>query len=127
METEVADSGQGNPWVALWRGVIYQALLDLHQVSSTYSNAHFKLRNDAQRFFFESAYFERVCDMAGLDPDAVRGVAQKCIDNPSYLSNTRLTTAYRNPRAGFYHRKRRSRPRVRRLRRERATPHAPTH
>ena len=70
---------------SLYLAVILQALLDATASSSTTSTSDYKvIKRQATAWFFSSSSvassdFEDVCDLAGLDPNAMRSFAHKVI------------------------------------------------
>ena len=83
--TEVNREGENER--ALFRAVIYQALLDASNENENVSKESVQVREDAVRWFSKSVgvtatWFVDVCDLAGLNYQQVRSFARKLIDEP---------------------------------------------
>ena len=73
---------------ALFRAVIYQALLDASNENENVSKESVQVREDAVRWFSKSVgvtatWFVDVCDLAGLNYQQVRSFARKLINDPN--------------------------------------------
>ena len=84
--TEVNREGENER--ALFRAVIYQALLDASNENENVSKESVQVREDAVRWFSKSVgvtatWFVDVCDLAGLNYQQVRSFARKLIDEPT--------------------------------------------
>ena len=84
--TEVNKEGENER--ALFRAVIYQALLDASNENENVSKESVQVREDAVRWFSKSVgvtatWFVDVCDLAGLNCQQVRSFARKLIDEPT--------------------------------------------
>ena len=84
--TEVNREGENER--ALFRAVIYQALLDASNENENVSKESVLVREDAVRWFSKSVgvtatWFVDVCDLAGLNYQQVRSFARKLIDEPT--------------------------------------------
>ena len=84
--TEVNREGENER--ALFRAVIYQALLDASNENEDVSKESVQVREDAVRWFSKSVgvtatWFVDVCDLAGLNYQQVRSFARKLIDEPT--------------------------------------------
>ena len=84
--TEVNKEGENER--ALFRAVIYQALLDASNENENVSKESVQVREDAVRWFSKSVgvtatWFVDVCDLAGLNYQQVRTFARKLIDDPN--------------------------------------------
>ena len=84
--TEVNREGENER--ALFRAVIYQALLDASNENENLSKESVQVREDAVRWFSKSVgvtatWFVDVCDLAGLNYQQVRSFARKLIDEPT--------------------------------------------
>ena len=84
--TEVNREGENER--ALFRAVIYQALLDASNENENVSKESVQVREDAVRWFSKSVgvtatWFVDVCDLAGLSYQQVRSFARKLIDEPT--------------------------------------------
>ena len=84
--TEVNREGENER--ALFRAVIYQALLDASNENENVSKESVQVREDAVRWFSKSVgvtatWFVDVCDLAGLNYQQVRSFARKLIDEPA--------------------------------------------
>ena len=84
--TEVNKEGENER--ALFRAVIYQALLDASNENENVSKESVQVREDAVRWFSKSVgvtatWFVDVCDLAGLNYQQVRSFARKLIDEPT--------------------------------------------
>ena len=84
--TEVNREGENER--ALFRAVIYQALLDASNENENVSKESVQVREDAVRWFSNSVgvtatCFVDVCDLAGLNYQQVRSFARKLIDEPT--------------------------------------------
>lgn len=68
------DGGENNemrPWVALWRAVLVQNIMDAKSRSSKPEASYY--RHKALHFLFDdNKDFRTVCDLADLNPDVVR-------------------------------------------------------
>ena len=83
--TEVNKEGENER--ALFRAVIYQALLDASNENENVSKESVQVREDAVRWFSKSVgvtatWFVDVCDLAGLNYQQVRSFARKLINHP---------------------------------------------
>ena len=83
--TEVNREGENER--ALFRAVIYQALLDASNENENVSKESVQVREDAVRWFSKSVgvtatWFVDVCDLAGLNYQQVRSFARRLIDEP---------------------------------------------
>ena len=83
--TEVNREGENER--ALFRAVIYQALLDASNENENVSKESVQVREDAVRWFSKSVgvtatWFVDVCDLAGLNYQQVRSFARKLIVEP---------------------------------------------
>ena len=83
--TEVTKEGENER--ALFRAVIYQALLDASNENENVSKESVQVREDAVRWFSKSVgvtatWFVDVCDLAGLNYQQVRSFARKLINDP---------------------------------------------
>ena len=83
--TEVNKEGENER--ALFRAVIYQALLDASNENENVSKESVQVREDAVRWFSKSVgvtatWFVDVCDLAGLNYQHVRSFARKLINDP---------------------------------------------
>jgi len=84
--TEVSREGENER--ALFRAVIYQALLDASNENENVSKESVQVREDAVRWFSKSVgvtatWFVDVCDLAGLNYQQVRSFARKLINEPT--------------------------------------------
>ena len=84
--TEVSREGENER--ALFRAVIYQALLDASNENENVSKESVQVREDAVRWFSKSVgvtatWFVDVCDLAGLNYQQVRSFARKLINDPN--------------------------------------------
>ena len=84
--TEVNKEGENER--ALFRAVIYQALLDASNENENVSKESVHVREEAVRWFSKSvgvtaSWFVDVCDLAGLNYQQVRTFARKLIDDPN--------------------------------------------
>ena len=84
--TEVNREGENER--ALFRAVIYQALLDASNENENVSKESVQVREDAVRWFSKSVgvtatWFVDVFDLAGLNYQQVRSFARKLIDEPT--------------------------------------------
>ena len=84
--TEVNREGENER--ALFRAVIYQALLDASNENENVSKESVQVREEAVRWFSKSVgvtatWFVDVCDLAGLNYQQVRSFARKLIDEPT--------------------------------------------
>ena len=84
--TEVNKEGENER--ALFRAVIYQALLDASNENENVSKESVQVREDAVRWFSKSVgvtatWFVDVCDLAGLNYQQVRSCAGKLINDPN--------------------------------------------
>lgn len=84
--TEVNKEGENER--ALFRAVIYQALLDASNENENVSKESVQVREDAVRWFSKSVgvtatWFVDVCDLAGLNYQQVRSFARKLINDPN--------------------------------------------
>tara|TARA_Y100000593_G_scaffold44951_1_gene85605 strand:+ start:226 stop:636 length:411 start_codon:yes stop_codon:yes gene_type:complete len=83
--TEVSREGENER--AMFRAVIYQALLDASNENENVSKESVQVREDAVRWFSKSVgvtatWFVDVCDLAGLNYQQVRSFARRLIDEP---------------------------------------------
>ena len=83
--TEVNREGENER--AMFRAVIYQALLDASNENENVSKESVQVREDAVRWFSKSVgvtatWFVDVCDLAGLNYQQVRSFARRLIDEP---------------------------------------------
>ena len=83
--TEVNKEGENER--ALFRAVIYQALLDASNENENVSKESVQVREEAVRWFSKSVgvtatWFVDVCDLAGLNYQQVRSFARKLINDP---------------------------------------------
>lgn len=84
--TEVNKEGENER--ALFRAVIYQALLDASNENENVSKESVQVREEAVRWFSKSVgvtatWFVDVCDLAGLNYQQVRSFARKLINDPN--------------------------------------------
>ena len=82
------DNKEGENERALFRAVIYQALLDASNDNEFNSKEAKQVREEAVRWFSKSAgvtatWFIDVCDLAGLNDQQVRTFARKLINDPN--------------------------------------------
>ena len=83
--TEVNKEGENER--ALFRAVIYQALLDASNENENVSKESVQVREEAVRWFSKSVgvtatWFVDGCDLAGLNYQQVRSFARKLINDP---------------------------------------------
>ena len=81
------ESSYDNKEGALFRAVIYQALLDASNDNELESKESIHVREEAVRWFSKSVgvtatWFIDVCDLAGLNSQQVRTFALKLINDP---------------------------------------------
>ena len=81
------DNKEGENERALFRAVIYQALLDASNDNELESKESIHVREEAVRWFSKSVgvtatWFIDVCDLAGLNSQQVRTFALKVINDP---------------------------------------------
>ena len=86
MITEANKEGENER--ALFRAVIYQALLDASNENENVSKESVQVREGAVRWFSKSvgvtaSWFVDVCDLAGLNYQQVRSFAGKLINDPN--------------------------------------------
>jgi len=86
--TTTEESREGENERALFRAVIYQALLDASNENENVSKESIHVREEAVRWFSKSigvtaSWFVDVCDLAGLDYQQVRTFARKLINDPT--------------------------------------------
>jgi len=79
--SEPAIDWNGQKCVHLWRTVIQQALVDLAPFrgetgSQRYRDEYVPAHLESLEFFFGSSELEQVCDLAKLEPDAIRQEAR---------------------------------------------------
>lgn len=74
---------------ALWLGVVHQALEDLISNDESYEGL---INSGCARrwFFFVNSSFPMVCQLAGLNPYAVRKRAREIRDNPSLFGQSHV-------------------------------------
>ena len=82
------DNKEGENERALFRAVIYQALLDASNDNEFNSKEAKQVREEAVRWFSKSVgvtatWFIDVCDLAGLNDQQVRTFARKLINDPN--------------------------------------------
>ena len=82
------DNKEGENERALFRAVIYQALLDASNDNEFNSKEAKQVREEAVRWFCKSVgvtatWFIDVCDLAGLNDQQVRTFARKLINDPN--------------------------------------------
>ena len=82
------DNKEGENERALFRAVIYQALLDASNDNELESKESIHVREEAVRWFSKSvgvtaSWFVDVCDLAGLNYQQVRSFAGKLINDPN--------------------------------------------
>ena len=82
------DNKEGENERALFRAVIYQALLDASNANEFNSKEAKQVREEAVRWFSKSVgvtatWFIDVCDLAGLNDQQVRTFARKLINDPN--------------------------------------------
>ena len=87
LDTITGVSREGENERALFRAVIYQALLDASNENENVSKESVQVREDAVRWFSKSVgvtatWFVDVCDLAGLNYQQVRSFARKLIVEP---------------------------------------------
>lgn len=71
---------------ALWLAIIQQALLDLIRTDETEEGL--LVSGDARRWFFlVNGNFPMVCNLAGVDPMAIRKRAREIETNPKLLGH----------------------------------------
>ena len=81
------DNKEGENERALFRAVIYQALLDASNDNELESKESIHVREEAVRWFSKSVgvtatWFIDICDLAGLNSQQVRTFALKLINDP---------------------------------------------
>ena len=81
------DNKEGENERALFRAVIYQALLDASNDNELESKESIHVREEAVRWFSKSVgvtatWFIDICDLAGLNSQQVRAFARKLISDP---------------------------------------------
>ena len=87
LDTITEGSREGENERAMFRAVIYQALLDASNENENVSKESVQVREDAVRWFSKSVgvtatWFVDVCDLAGLNYQQVRSFARKLINDP---------------------------------------------
>ena len=87
LDTITEGSREGENERALFRAVIYQALLDASNENENVSKESVQVREEAVRWFSKSVgvtatWFVDVCDLAGLNYQQVRSFARKLINDP---------------------------------------------
>ena len=87
LDTITEANKEGENERALFRAVIYQALLDASNENENVSKESVQVREDAVRWFSKSVgvtatWFVDVCDLAGLNYQQVRSFARKLINDP---------------------------------------------
>ena len=88
LDTITEGSREGENERAMFRAVIYQALLDASNENENVSKESVQVREDAVRWFSKSVgvtatWFVDVCDLAGLNYQQVRSFARRLIDEPT--------------------------------------------
>lgn len=88
LDTTTEASKEGENERALFRAVIYQALLDASNENENVSKESVQVREEAVRWFSKSvgvtaSWFVDVCDLAGLNYQQVRSFAGKLINDPN--------------------------------------------
>jgi len=88
LDTITEGNREGENERALFRAVIYQALLDASNENENVSKESVQVREDAVRWFSKSVgvtatWFVDVCDLAGLNYQQVRAFARKLINEPN--------------------------------------------
>ena len=88
LDTTTEANKEGENERALFRAVIYQALLDASNENENVSKESMHVREEAVRWFSKSvgvtaSWFVDVCDLAGLNYQQVRTFARKLIDDPN--------------------------------------------
>ena len=88
LDTITAGNREGENERALFRAVIYQALLDASNENENVSKESVQVREDAVRWFSKSVgvtatWFVDVCDLAGINYQQVRAFARKLINEPN--------------------------------------------
>ena len=88
LDTITEGNKEGENERALFRAVIYQALLDASNENENVSKESVQVREDAVRWFSKSVgvtatWFVDVCDLAGLNYQQVRSFARKLINEPA--------------------------------------------
>ena len=88
LDTTTEANKEGENERALFRAVIYQALLDASGDNSNTTKEAIHIREEAVRWFSKTvgvtaSWFVDVCDLAGLHYSQVRSFARKLIDEPT--------------------------------------------
>jgi hypothetical protein len=86
----------------LWRATILQALVDATEYEASLGTSAALARDQARAWFFASSAstrrnFEDVCDMADLNPFAVRGMVKRALAEGRKIHRSQLTAALRLP------------------------------
>jgi hypothetical protein len=86
----------------LWRAVVLQALVDATESDSAVGTSAALARDRARAWFFAvsastAENFEGVCDLADLNPFAVRSIVQRCLTEGRKINRAQLTAALRVP------------------------------
>lgn len=86
----------------LWRAVLLQAFVDATESDEIANVSTAQARDMARAWFFAVSAsaqrdFEGVCDLAALDPFAVRSIAKRCLDEGRRIHRSQLTAALRMP------------------------------
>ena len=100
LDTITEGSREGENERAMFRAVIYQALLDASNENENVSKESVQVREDAVRWFSKSVgvtatWFVDVCDLAGLNYQQVRSFARKLIDEPANTNFQRKRCCFR--------------------------------
>lgn len=86
----------------LWRAVVVQAFIDATESDITPDVSLAVARDQARAWIFSvsastRADFEAVCDLAAMDPFAVRTIARRCLDTGKRVHKSMIATALRLP------------------------------
>ena len=86
----------------LWRAVVLQALVDATESDEAAGTSTALARDRARAWFFSTSTstvedFEGACDMADLNPFAVRSIVKRCLTEGRKINRAQLTAALRVP------------------------------
>lgn len=98
VDPTVHDAGE----TKLWRAVVLQAFVDATEPNDLIDTSVAYARDQARAWMFSvsssvRADFEAVCDLAAMDPFAIRAIARRCLETGKRVHRATLTSALRLP------------------------------
>ena len=99
---------KNNEYHSLFMGVILRALLDVTKPVTLHEHTHIKIdRNAARSWFFTCSgvtceNFEYICDVAGINPIAMRAIAYKILQREDIDDVRKQLNSFFNQSSIYY-------------------------